>query len=314
MEGSTMEYSVIVPVYNSEKTLEELVKRTCSVFTRLQTKQYEIILVDDHSKDSSWNAMQRIHKKNPCVKIIKLSRNFGQHNATLCGMNYATGDVVITIDDDLQHRPEDIPKLLESLNGGLDVVMACYDTKKHGLVRNLFTNINTRLVRYLFNAPKDLVTTSFRAIRKRKIDDIIQVKTSYPYITALIFFTTPANKIGNTIITHENRKIGKSGYYFLKLLKLWSNLIINYSTIPLVVCGTFGIIISFGSFIYAFWIILQKLLNPDYGLIGWNSIMVATAFLGGSILIAISIVGEYLRRILAEVSFGKPYLIETMEM
>lgn len=309
-----MKYSVIVPVYNSEKTLEELVKRTSNVFIHLQIKQCEIILVDDNSRDGSWNVMQRLHKNYSHVKIIKLSRNFGQHNATLCGMNYATGDVVITIDDDLQHRPEDIPKLLEALNDDFDVVMARYDTKKHGMIRNIFTNVNTHLVRYLFNAPANFVTTSFRAFKRRKIDDIIQVKTSYPYITALIFFTTPANKIGNTIITHENRKIGKSGYNFLKLLKLWSNLIINYSTIPLVVCGTFGIIISFGSFIYAFWIILQKLLNPDYGLIGWNSMMVAITFFGGSILIAISIIGEYLRRILAEVSFGKPYLIETMEM
>lgn len=309
-----IDYSVVVPVYNSQGTLEELVERLKTVFAKHPIDQYEIVLVDDFSRDASWTVMQKIRHLNPSVKIIKLSKNFGQQSATLCGMGYVSGEIIITLDDDLQHRPEDIPKMLEALNGGLDVVMARYDIKQHGIIRNIITKINTSVMFYVFDTPKDLGISSFRMFRKNTVENILRMKSSYPHIPAFIFKTTPMNKIGNVTVRHDKRKIGKSGYNLIKLLQMWSNLIINYSAIPLIICGFFGIMISIFSFGYALWILFHKLLNPEYGVMGWNSLIVAITFLGGAILIALSIIGEYLRRILAEVSYGKPFIIETMEL
>jgi len=306
-------YSVVVPVYNSQDTLEELVERLKKVFFELHADQYEIILVDDSSTDASWTVMTKIHSNNSSVKIINLSRNFGQQSATLCGMSFASGEIIITLDDDLQHRPEEIPKMVDALNSGFDVVMACYDSKQHGILRNLITSINTLVLFYIFNAPKDLAITSFRIFRKKTAENILSMKSSYPHIPAFIFKTTPMKKIGNVTIHHDKRKVGKSGYNLIKLFKMWSNLIINYSAIPLIVCGIFGIIISFFSFCYAIWILLHKIIYPEYGVMGWNSLMVTITFLGGSILIALSVIGEYLRRILAEVSYGKPFIVEKIE-
>lgn len=314
MENQHLDYSVIIPVYNSEDTLEELIERLENVFLELQAKKYEIILIDDYSIDASWAVMQKLHHEKPSINIIKLAKNFGQQSATLCGMSYASGEIIVTLDDDLQHRPEDIPKLIECLNCGFDVVMARYDSKKHSLFRNLITMINTTIMYYIFQSPKGLAITSFRMIRKRNVDNILSMKSSYPHIPAFIFKTTPINRISNVTVQHDQRIVGKSGYNLFKLFQIWMNLIINYSAIPLIICGLFGIIVSIFSFIYILWILVNYCLNPEFGVAGWNSLIVSVTFFGGTIMMAITIVGEYLRRILTELSFGMPYVVEKIAL
>lgn len=315
MTNKNIDFSVVVPVYNSQKNLNELVRRIKTVFSELQNDKYEIILVDDFSKDTSWSVMQKIRNDDSSIKIIKFSKNYGQQSATLCGLKYADGEIIITLDDDLQHRPEDIPKMIDTLKyENLDVVMARYDIKQHSYLRNLITKINTSVMFYVFEAPTDLAITSFRVLRKKNVDNILSIKSSYPHIPAFIFKTTPMNKIGNVTVCHDKRKNGESGYNLMKLFQIWLNLIINYSAIPLIFCGLFGIVISIFSFTYALWILFNRLINPEYGLMGWNSLIVTITFLGGSILVVLSIIGEYLRRILTEVSYGNPYLIDRMEI
>jgi hypothetical protein len=146
------------------------------------------------------------------------------------------------------------------------------------------------------------------------IKNAVTIKSSYPFLPALISRSTPVNKIANVEVTHEERKAGKSGYNLFKMFKLSLNLLINYSSLPLLLVGIFGFLISFLSIGYGAIIIVRKIIDPGYGVTGWNSLMVAVTFLSGATLMAIGIIGEYLRRILAEISYEKQYVIGEMEV
>ncbi len=218
--------SVVIPVYNSRDSLEELYERLSTVFKSI-CNHYEIILVDDGSQDNSYEIMQRLHHKDPKVKIIQLNGNFGQQNALMCGFYYAYGDYVVTIDDDLQHRPEEIYKMIQKLDDGYDVVFGIPIKKQHSFYRN----IGSKMTDYLFNKiclkPKNIKVSSFRAIKKNIIEQIIKDETSFVYISAIIYKNT--QNIGNVHVKHDARKYGKSNYNFIKLFKLFTKLYIYYS-------------------------------------------------------------------------------------
>jgi glycosyltransferase involved in cell wall biosynthesis len=160
MNSSNVEYSVVIPVYNSENTLVELTERIKNLFCRLE-KEYEIILVDDCSRDSSWKVMKKIRENDKNIKIIHLLRNFGQHNAIVCGFNHATGKYVITLDDDFQHPPEEIPKLIDKINEGYFVVYGKYIEKKHSKVENFLSKEFQHLIHFILNIPNDIYLSSF---------------------------------------------------------------------------------------------------------------------------------------------------------
>jgi glycosyltransferase involved in cell wall biosynthesis len=313
MSENKVEYSFVIPVYNSENTLDELYERIKSVFKDI-TENYEVILVDDCSVDGSWEKMRILHEKDKRVKIIHLLRNFGQHNATMCGFNYSNGAYVITIDDDLQHPPEEIPKLIEKINEGYKVVFGEYKEKKHSKFENFLSKTFQNLIHRILKIPKDIYISSFAIYKSNVIKNVIQIKSSYPFLPALISRSTPVNKIANVEVIHKERKVGKSGYNVFKMFKFSLNLLINYSSLPLLLVGIFGFIISILSIGYGAIIIVRNIMDPGYGLTGWNSLMVATTFLGGAILMAIGIIGEYLRRILAEISYEQQYVIGEMDV
>jgi glycosyltransferase involved in cell wall biosynthesis len=310
---NNMEYALVVPVYNSENTLDELYERIKTVFKDI-TEDYEVILVDDCSVDGGWEKMKNLREKDKRVKIIQLLRNFGQANATMCGFNYCNGDYVITLDDDLQHSPEEIPKLIGKINEGYNAVYGEYKIKKHSKFENFLSKTFQIFIHRILKIPKGIYISSFAIFKSAVIENAIAIKSSYPFLPALISRSTPVNKIANVEVTHEERKAGKSGYNLFKMFKLSLNLLINYSSLPLLLVGIFGFLISFLSIGYGAIIIVRKIIDPGYGVTGWNSLMVAVTFLSGATLMAIGIIGEYLRRILAEISYEKQYVIGEMEV
>jgi glycosyltransferase involved in cell wall biosynthesis len=312
MNSSNVEYSVVIPVYNSENTLVELTERIKNLFCRLE-KEYEIILVDDCSRDSSWKVMKKIRENDKNIKIIHLLRNFGQHNAIVCGFNHATGKYVITLDDDFQHPPEEIPKLIDKINEGYFVVYGKYIEKKHSKVENFLSKEFQHLIHFILNIPNDIYLSSFVIYESKVTKNICNIKNSFPFLFALAVASSPMNKISNVLVAHNERKVGKSNYTIFKYIKYSLNLIINYSSLPLEVMGIIGSIISFLSIIFGISIVIKKLLDPTYGVMGWNSLIVAVTFLNGTVLMSVAIVGEYLKRILAESSYGQPYVIDEME-
>jgi len=299
------EYSVVVPVYNSEASLEELCQRISEAFSEIE-ESYEIILVDDSSSDSSWQIMKELKKNDKHIKIIQLMKNFGQHNAVICGFHNVTGKYIITMDDDLQNPPEEIPKLINKIKEGYDVVIGAQEVKQDSIFKNLASFFIRYLNTKIFNKPKDLKLSSFRIMTDSVVNEIKILKTPYPYISGMMLSLT--GNLTNVTVKHDKRKYGSSTYNITKLIKLAFNLIINYSSLPLKFFTFIGIILSAASFCMGLYFILKKLI-VGIPVPGWTSVVFLLSFFNGLLLIILSIMGEYLARIINEVSNKQQFVI-----
>lgn len=219
--------SVVVPVYNSELTLDKLVERLASVLSA-SWNTYEIILVDDGSTDHSYTRMCELYERYRYVNIIRLHGNFGQQNAVMCGLNFAQGDYIVTMDDDLQNPPEEIDKLIYKLREGFDVVYGIPLVKRHPMLRNFGTYLTDFLFCKVCGKPRNIKISSFRALKKDLLQRIIKDKSSFVYISAITFKNT--DSVENVIVRHDAREYGNSGYNVFKLARLFVNLFLNYSS------------------------------------------------------------------------------------
>ncbi|MDP3265864.1 MAG: glycosyltransferase family 2 protein [Sulfuricurvum sp.] len=288
-----MKISICIPVYNGAMTITALVEE---VKKTLHKYEFEIILINDGSKDNSEEVCVNITKQYDFVKFIALRKNFGEHNAVICGLNYATGDYTVIIDDDFQNPPSEILALIDEANKGYDVVYSRYEEKKHHWFRNLGSKFNDLVATWLLDKPNGLYLSSFKLIRKEVVEEIVKYKGPFPYIDGLILRVT--DNIGTKTVEHTKRVEGESNYTLSKLISLWLNMFVNFSIKPLRIATVVGVAISVCSFILGIYFIVEKLLLPDASL-GWTSLMVSILFLSGIQLIFLGIIGEYL---------GKQYL------
>lgn len=223
--------SVVVPVYNSESSIAELYYRLEKVLAFI-ADEYEIIMVDDGSKDNSFKEMSGLHHSGRALRIIRLEGNYGQQNAIMCGLRHTTGDYAVTIDDDLQNPPEEIPKLLEKLKCGFDVVYGIPAARKQKGVRNLGTVMTDLFFSIVCRKPWDVRVGSFRVMKRSIVEKIINDQRSFVYITAITLKHT--RNIGNAEVLHETRKYGSSNYSLRKLVGLFCRLVINYSCLDVI--------------------------------------------------------------------------------
>lgn len=223
--ASSIQYSIIIPVYNTTKVLEELQQRIEKVFTTQIKQSYEIIFVDDCSPNpGTWSAVENLVRKGSNISALLMSRNFGQHASLICGMDHAKGAYIITMDDDLQHAPEDIPKLIRQQKH--DVVMGQFIHKRHSPTRNLGSAIKSYFDRVISRKPRNLRVTTFSLIRRGITEQMISaIQTPYPLFSSLVFQVT-RDVVGVTV-THNPRKENRSGYSFISLLRLFIRLLIN---------------------------------------------------------------------------------------
>lgn len=302
-------FSVVVPVYNSERSLEELYQRISSTFEKMG-QSFEVIFVNDRSSDGSYAVLRNIHKGNAeNTTVIDLLKNYGQHNAIMCGFNYSRGEYVVTIDDDLQNPPEEIPALFEKLQEGYDVVFGIPEEKNHKAYKNLGSLMIRKLNRKIFNLKDKLRFSSFRIIKREIIDEAKSMKTPFPYISGMLLTIT--NSVGNHNVQHLSRKYGRSNYNLPKLISLSFNLLINYSAIPLRVIGMFGFIISILSFIIGIAYMLKQFFvgkAPE----GWTTLIVFISFYNALFLVFFSILGEYISRLLKESSKISQFVVRTV--
>lgn len=218
-------FSVVVPVYNGEKTVEELVDGLRNYFGE-QKKSFEIVLVDDYSTDNSWALLEKLTAEDSRVIAVKLARNFGQHNATICGLEYSSGDYVITMDDDLQHAPSDIGIMFDKLEETeAKAVIAKLKNKKHLWYRRLASNLIRVLAEIAINKPKGLHLSSLRLLSRDVVKEMLRIKRGSPYVPALIFQVT--QDVVNADVVHKARKYGSSNYNLSKMFKLAGQLISN---------------------------------------------------------------------------------------
>lgn len=287
--------SVIIPVYNGERSIENLVK---SISSNLLSINYEIIMINDGSKDNSDAICKQIVKTHKNIKYLKLRKNFGEFNAVICGLGEAQGNFSILIDDDFQNPPSEIIKLYEAAqNGDYDVVYSFYKTKKHSFFRNLGSILVNKLNTFLLKKPKDLYLSSFKIIKKEVVEEIIKFKNPYTYIDGIIFQIT--DNIGKVEVQHDERQNGESNYTISKLISLFLTVLFGYSLIPLRLTLFAGIISIIGSLVYMTLYFLN--IVPE-----WGSPVVI--FLGGATLTAIALVGEYIGKAFMILS-GKPQYI-----
>ena len=300
-----MKLSVVIPVYNSEVTIEALVYSLLDV---LEPYNPEIVLVNDGSRDNSETICENLAIENSRVKFISLRKNRGEHNAVICGLNHCTGSYIAIIDDDLQNPPSEIIKLLHKAKKyKFDVVYAKYENKKHSFFRNLGSAITNKCATYLLSKPPGLYLSSFKVISKEIVEDITSYKGPFPYIDALILRCT--SNIGSEDVHHQDRKHGKSNYTLKKLFSLYLNIFINFSYKPLRIVTVSGVIISFVSCLTSLFIIYEKLflknLTP-----GWTFLAIIMLFSIGVTFIVIGLLGEYIGKILMALNNSPQYTIK----
>ena len=222
--------SVVIPAYRSSESLPILVGRLETVF-RQSGQKYEVVVVNDCSPDDTWSVLKALKGGRPWLKIIRLLRNSGEHNALLCGFSIAKGDVIVTMDDDLQNPPEEIPGLVAQIDEGYDLAIGSYGNKLHTRGRNLAGGLIDDLQRSIFGLPKDFQLTSFRAVRRAVIDNVVAMSTAFPYITSMLLSHT--SRYINVPVRHDPRSFGQSNYNLSRSLRLAFNLLLNYSSYPL---------------------------------------------------------------------------------
>jgi undecaprenyl-phosphate 4-deoxy-4-formamido-L-arabinose transferase len=283
--------SVVVPVFQSCETLKELHKRLVDVLKKIYPL-YEIVYVDDGSPDDSWKILETLYKKNKHIKIIQLTQNYGQHNAIMCGFANTNGQLVVTLDDDLQNPPEEITKLVVKIHEGYDVVYGEYKYKQHSLFRNFGSALIQFLYKFIFKVSGNL--TSFRIIKKEIIDGLLEYNRNYTFIDGLLAWQT--KNIGYVEVEHKIRVFGKSGYNLKKLIQLSLNMMTNFSIFPLQLASITGFILSFLGLGMAVFFIIKKLF---FGIpvTGFASIIVSITIFSGAQLVTIGMIGEYIGRI-----------------
>jgi polyisoprenyl-phosphate glycosyltransferase len=300
-----MDLSVVVPVYGSRETLKPLASRICSALEG-RVGSFEIVFVDDGSLDDSWSVLKRVQQDRPdCVVALQLMRNFGQHNALMCGFRHARGRFVVTIDDDLQNPPEEIPRLIAAAReGDFDLVYGIPGIRNHAAWRNLGSALIQTFYRRVFRLSNSL--SSFRLIRSELLNSILSYNLNFTFVDGLLAWNT--RKIGQITVAHHPREAGRSGYSLARLFLLALNLFTNFSLLPLQLVSTMGILAAtaglLAAFAYLILFIFKSITVPGYA-----SIIISILVMGGTQLLALGIIGEYLGRLHLNVNRKPQYTI-----
>lgn len=298
--------SIVIPIYNSEKNISKLVNKIFSIF---YNEKIEIVLVNDNSLDNSHKECLEVYDNNTDkITYIKLAKNMGEHNAVMAGLNYSEGEFVIVMDDDFQNPPEEAFKLFNyAKNSSHDVIYSRYKQKEHSFIRNLISKINDKTANLILKKPKNIYLSSFKCIKKKIYNHIIEYKGPSPYIDGLILSAT--SNIGTFETNHAPRQNGKSGYTLIKLLKLYSNVFTNFSTFPIHLFSITGLIISILGAIFLFFILYEKIANPNIPM-GYTSLISIIVFFSGIQIIFLGLLGEYIGKILKKVNNENQFFID----
>jgi undecaprenyl-phosphate 4-deoxy-4-formamido-L-arabinose transferase len=285
-------YSVVVPLYNSGAVIEELVARLGAVLGPLG-RPYEIILVDDGSQDGTAGRARRLAESFPHVRSIELLRNYGQHNATLCGVRAAQYGYTITLDDDLQNPPEEIPKLLAALENDSDVVYGCPITQRHGLWRNLASRLTKFALATVMGAKVARQVSAYRAFRTSIREAFVEYRG--PFVSIDVLLTWGTTKFDAVVVEHDERAAGRSNYTFAKLASHALNMMTGFSTTPLKVASVMGFVFTlFGLGVLA--MVVGRYLIEGTEVPGFPFLASIISIFSGVQLFALGIMGEYLAR------------------
>lgn len=300
------EISIVIPVYNGGNSIAAVVGRVRSTFGQLRL---QIVLVNDGSRDNSEQVCLALQAQYPeQIDFIQLARNFGEHNAVLCGLSHARGDYVAIMDDDAQNPPEEIPRMLELLKTQqLDVVYGRYQQRKHSWWRQLGSHFNDRMANWMLRKPPELYLSSFKVMQQFVVQEIVKYRGPFPYIDGLIFQTT--SRLGQIDVQHDPRLAGQSGYTLRKLISLWLNMFLGFSILPLRLSILLGFLSCLIGVLALFGIVIDKIwLNPEVT-VGIPTAIACIILFAGVQLIVLGTIGEYVGRVFLHTG-GRPIFVE----
>ncbi|MFY0483719.1 glycosyltransferase family 2 protein [Flavobacterium sp. PLA-1-15] len=305
MNNST-KISIVSPIYKAENFVDKLVFEIEKAIDILNV-DYEIILVDDRSKDNSWQKMRELSAKNTKVKSVRLSRNFGQHPAIMAGLSQAKGEWIVVMDCDLQDQPKEIVKLYKKAQEGYEVVQARRKTREDKLLKKLSSKIFSKVYGYFTDTKYDNEIANFGIYHKRVIDSILKIDDYIKFFPLFVEFV--GFKSTSIVVEHAPRESGTSSYSLSKLVSLAFNTIISFSNKPLKLFVKFGMIISFISFCVGIYYIYQAL-HHEIEVLGFTSIIVSIWFLSGVIITTIGVTGIYIGKIFDQTKNRPVYIID----
>ncbi|SDP78116.1 undecaprenyl-phosphate 4-deoxy-4-formamido-L-arabinose transferase [Phyllobacterium sp. YR620] len=298
--------SVIVPVYKSAEILPALVDQVSIELSRIAPERFELILVNDRSPDQSWKVIKSLSEGRPWLKGISLRKNAGQHNATMAGLNHATGDIVIVMDDDLQHPPAALSQLVEKIKLGADVCYTSYRDRKHSAFKTFGSKVNDVAARLLLKKPKDLYLSSFKAMSSDLVGEIIRYDGPFTYIDGLVLAST--DSIAVVEIDHGSRAAGESGYTFKKLFSLWLKMATR-SNVPLRIATAAGFFLSVVSMVLFAAVIVDRFFSGA-NQPGWASTIATLLFVSGVQMFFLGVLGEYVGRIYSRVNHEPQFAVK----
>jgi undecaprenyl-phosphate 4-deoxy-4-formamido-L-arabinose transferase len=309
MESRGITLSVVVPVYRSADILPRLVEEVgyaCANSTSIEA--FELILVSDASPDNSWEIIEQLARDNTFVKGVCLRKNFGQHNATMAGLRLSIGANVVIMDDDLQHSPSEISRIVEALRKGADVCYTKYANRQHAAWKKIGSKFNNWVATRLLEKPKDLYLSSFKGLRREVVLEVVRYGGPFAYIDGLILDIT--RNIVSIEIEHQARYSGEGGYNLFSSISLWMKMATGFSIVPLRFASMLGLMITFVSFVSLLFVVVARIFNPSLSA-GWPSVISTILFLGGVQLACIGIIGEYIGRTYLLVNRKPQYIIRT---
>ena len=302
------DYSVVIPVYNSETTLAPLYERLTAVFAEMG-KRFEVIFVNDCSGDNSKQVLVELAKNHDNVVFVDLLRNFGQHNAVMCGFSQVRGDFAITMDDDMQNPPEEIPKLIAKLESDdLEVVYGSPTNKQHQHYRNVGSDTIHAVLKVLFRL-KGNRESSFRLLTRKIVDCLLRFDNTFIFLDGLIYQNT--SFVGYVDVEHKPRTVGASNYSLSRLISLSLNLFFSFSITPLRVIFILGMVLFLASLVYGAYIFVARIM----GLIsfpGFATVMILMSLLFGIMFMFMGVLGEYLGRIAININRAPQYSIRSV--
>lgn len=305
-----IELSVVVPCYNEEKGLLEFVKRTDAVLKQLNSK-YELILVNDGSRDNTLGVAVELSKSYPNLKVLNLSRNFGHQVAVTAGMDAAMGNAVVLIDADLQDPPELIPQMVEKWREGYDVAYGQRRTREGEKYFKLVTaKLFYRLLKRITKVNIPIDTGDYRLMDRKVVEAMKQLRESHRFIRGLVSWT--GFKQTPVLYDRLQRFAGETHYPFHKMFLFSLDAITSFSIIPLRLLTFFGLFIVLFTILFSFIIIAVKFIDPNYYLAGFPTIVLLISFFGGIQLLSLGVIGEYVGRIYEEIKRRPLYFVDAI--
>lgn len=304
--------SCVIPCYRSENTIGIVIDRIIKTIEKDGRYDYEIICINDYSPDGTMNTLRGLAEKNDKIKVVNLSRNFGQHGAVMAGFHYVTGDIIVCMDDDGENPPENMFMLIDKLDEGYDWATAKYVEEKRSPIRSLGTKISFEMSTRLVGKPRNIDINSYSAFKRFIADEVIKYENPYPFVHGLMLRVT--RNIANVEMPRSERLEGGSGYTMKKLLSLWMNGFTAFSEKPLRVASYIGVLAAIVGFISGIVVIVRKIMMPEIAA-GYSSMMAALLFLFGIIMMFMGMLGEYIGRMYISINNAPQFVVrETLNM